>query len=63
MLARNEVSDVFARSGAKPEMMRLSPVANHRFTDSWPDAMKFPDDRLTAWGESYSIDSKATVVR
>ena len=63
MLVKSEASGIFARVVADPGMIRFSPVANHSFTDVQLDAMKLSRNRLTAWGESYSIDSKATVVR
>jgi len=55
IFVENEVLNVFAHGIAKPEIMRLSPVANHRFTDFSPNAMKFPKNRLIAGG-SYNID-------
>lgn len=61
MIVKNEVFNVFAHGVAKPEIMRLSPVANHRFTDSQPNAMKFPKNRLIA-GESYNIDWEVIIV-
>jgi hypothetical protein len=48
MLVKNEVFNVFAHGVAEPEIMRLSPAANHGFTDPQPNATKFPKDRLTA---------------
>jgi len=36
------VFDVFAHRVAKPEIIRLSPVANHRFIGFQLNAMKFP---------------------
>jgi len=36
------VFDVFGHRVAKPEIVRLSPVVNHRFAGFQPNAMKFP---------------------
>ena len=55
MLVKNEVFNVFAHGVAKPEIMRLSPVANHRFTGFQPNAMKFPKNCLVE-RRSYNID-------
>jgi hypothetical protein len=41
------VFDVLAHRVARPEMMRLTPVANHRFGGFHPNAMKFPKDLRT----------------